>query len=1694
MTKFLKNVDVTGYVSQTSVTSSLLKTDANGKLVAAIADTDYATPGVLASADKMVTVGRNATGATLYKGTIIYISGSTGNRPNFVKAQANSEATSAGTFGVILADIPNNSDGSAVTVGTVDNLDTRSVATNPFTSDTLVDGDTIYLSPTTAGYVTRVKPSAPNHIVYIGKVVRTSPTNGTIVYRIQNGYELDEIHDVSISSLANNQTLVWESATSLWKNKTIAAALGYTPADDTTVVKLTGNQTIGGVKTFSDTITASSTLSINGGVLAGNNIVSMRSNATGGQFRIEKNDGSLSAYPFYIGADGTALAYYYNAAGALKVLLHTDGTSYFGNNLSVGYTTYAATTYKLDVNGTARVVGPVLANAPSEGATGEGLIAGQSFKIDATATGQRAAMYVVSNVLSDTYASGLQAQYANFAGDKGFGFNLNTTGGFELYVKNTSWNKALTIANTKAATFTDTVTATSFIKTGGTSVQFLKADGSLDSSTYLTSSSLSGYLPLTGGTLTGALNGTSATFSGVVTATGNAATSSAVIFNNENGASGTAQYYTDFKAGATIIGRILRGNGAAGYESNGLNFDNYAGMLIKLNSLGGSGGGLTVVGGATTLGAALYGTSAVFSSTVQIGNNQVILTPSYTGYSASYKVLAIGTGASNTNVSINYDPSGNAGGEFNGTGQIFIAHNKGILAPNAANNNYIAVLRPVGTGVYFGGGMASGELAGNGLFVSTGGKVGINTASPSKSLHVYTADNEGIYLQGTSGGVWMNIQSVAGNLWSIGAQNDGMGIYNRTSSLYAFFIKDNRQLQLAGYTASSSFSGTAAGYLAFDSSGNVITLASVAATDSTKLPLAGGTMTGIIAFSNVTGNKIDFYYSGEDRYGIQVQSDVLRIHSGAQGIASGGIVLGKSTSTAFTEAMRIRNDGIVQVNGYLRTAGATSNTILWAGGASSADFGNVLGQGTSSRSTFFRGASSSSVWWGGTDGLGNVIPFTALDATSGEFTFWRNSGGVGGGSWTQIMTMNASGLTINSGNFVGNLTGDITGSASSATTATNVASPDGDRNPSTKLPTTNPRNVRFDFATSASIGGTGNYGGVMTYTPWDGTSASTGDSSYQLAFLNETGVNASGVPGLSLRNGINSTWNAWYRIITSGNIGSQSVSNATTAGGLAVHTGRNNAANQIVRTDANGYIQAGWLNTPSGVFSTAINKIYCSDDDYMRFQTPATFISNLGLVTVNSSPSFAEATFGTTGGSNNQGIQIRFANATSGYGRIRFYENDTNTQTIHCFSAGWQGGGLGSTNSAGGINIAGTAGVTFGSWNSCDAYIATGGAGWFRGTVTAPTFSGALSGNATTASTASNVTSISSATGGAYTWTATNYFQSNLGGYSGTLNSPPLQAYATGGNSAFMSFHRAGNYAVNFGLDADNVFRIGGWSASPNRLQLDMSGNLTVAATVNAPSGYVSSPNPLGTSDSAFFPNGITTAGGTNWIYGGNTYIGNAPSNGAGHQFTSGGDSRHTGTITPNYIGRPSHSTGFLVGSYNNIGGNSGNTNPIYTIGSSYTPNDTSLINMYGIGYAHPNLWGAGKTSSWGLYVCEAATINATIGGGAVTIWAQNDIVAYSDIRVKDNIEVIPNAVSKIQALRGVTFTRIDAKDEDKDKRHAGVIAQEVLAVHPEVVSGTEKDMYSVAYGNMAGLFIEAFKEQQLQIEELKSIINDLAK
>ena len=100
------------------------------------------------------------------------------------------------------------------------------------------------------------------------------------------------------------------------------------------------------------------------------------------------------------------------------------------------------------------------------------------------------------------------------------------------------------------------------------------------------------------------------------------------------------------------------------------------------------------------------------------------------------------------------------------------------------------------------------------------------------------------------------------------------------------------------------------------------------------------------------------------------------------------------------------------------------------------------------------------------------------------------------------------------------------------------------------------------------------------------------------------------------------------------------------------------------------------------------------------------------------------------------------------------------------------------------------------------------------------------------------------------------------------------------------------------------------------------------------------------------------------------------------------------------------------------------------------------------------------------------------------TIRATGDVIAFSDARVKENVETIPNALDKVKAMRGVEYNKIG-----EEKRSIGVIAQEMLEVMPEVVHKDDAGMYSVAYGNVVGVLIEAMKEQQKQIDELKALI-----
>ena len=110
-----------------------------------------------------------------------------------------------------------------------------------------------------------------------------------------------------------------------------------------------------------------------------------------------------------------------------------------------------------------------------------------------------------------------------------------------------------------------------------------------------------------------------------------------------------------------------------------------------------------------------------------------------------------------------------------------------------------------------------------------------------------------------------------------------------------------------------------------------------------------------------------------------------------------------------------------------------------------------------------------------------------------------------------------------------------------------------------------------------------------------------------------------------------------------------------------------------------------------------------------------------------------------------------------------------------------------------------------------------------------------------------------------------------------------------------------------------------------------------------------------------------------------------------------------------------------------------------------------------------------------------ALTVDMSAAGAATF---NNDVTAFSDVILKDNIDTIDNALDRVKGMRGVFFDRKD----NKQQRQTGVIAQEVEPFLPEVVRETkdEKKIKSVAYGNMVGVLIEAIKELNAKVEELQ--------
>lgn len=187
-------------------------------------------------------VNKTATNITLLESNYqaVRVTGAQGQRPKVDLAQANNDLNSTTTLGLVTETILNNAEGFITTSGQVQEINT----TGSLQGETWADGDILYLSGTVAGRITNIKPIAPIHTVIIGFVEYAHINQGKIFVKVDNGYELDELHNVSAIAPNNNEVLTYDTPTLLWRPKTVATVLGYTPENELNKTNtIAGNET-----------------------------------------------------------------------------------------------------------------------------------------------------------------------------------------------------------------------------------------------------------------------------------------------------------------------------------------------------------------------------------------------------------------------------------------------------------------------------------------------------------------------------------------------------------------------------------------------------------------------------------------------------------------------------------------------------------------------------------------------------------------------------------------------------------------------------------------------------------------------------------------------------------------------------------------------------------------------------------------------------------------------------------------------------------------------------------------------------------------------------------------------------------------------------------------------------------------------------------------------------------------------------------------------------------------------------------------------------------------------------------------------------------------------------------------------------------------------------------------------------------
>lgn len=207
----------------------------------------------------------NVEGSPLVKGDVVYLFGASGDRASVKKAINTGDPTSSKTLGVVAEAIETGGQGFITEFGVLDGLNLSAYS----------PGDALWLSAS-AGKFTNIKPSAPNHSVFIGVVQRANSGNGLLFVNVQNGYELGELHDVLINSVTNNDIISYNESSSVWFNQNLASAIQEVdgPGSGIDADLLDGQHASYFINTSSETQTKYGDLNIEGTFTTQNLIVS----------------------------------------------------------------------------------------------------------------------------------------------------------------------------------------------------------------------------------------------------------------------------------------------------------------------------------------------------------------------------------------------------------------------------------------------------------------------------------------------------------------------------------------------------------------------------------------------------------------------------------------------------------------------------------------------------------------------------------------------------------------------------------------------------------------------------------------------------------------------------------------------------------------------------------------------------------------------------------------------------------------------------------------------------------------------------------------------------------------------------------------------------------------------------------------------------------------------------------------------------------------------------------------------------------------------------------------------------------------------------------------------------------------------------------------------------------------------------